>query len=847
MAKNEAKIRFTAETSDFNAEIKKTNNQMSQLRSELKLNDAQMRTNGTSIEGLEKKHSLLQAELKASESKTEALSNKVEKAVQIFGEDSDEVSKLRTQLINAQTAQEKIKQAINKCNAEIEEQKNSVEDAGEAMSDASKDAGKLKKGLDDAGDGADGAGEGFTVFKGVVADLASSAIQAAIGKISEFIGYLGELPEATAELRQNMATLTTSFDNMGFSTETAKDTWKDLYAVFGDDAKAVETANNISKMADNQKDLNKWVKITTGVYGTFQDSLPVEGLAEASMETAKTGTVTGGLADALNWSSEASKMFAKYMGEDVVTAEDAFNVALSECSTEQERQQLITDTLTSLYGDAADTYRETAGAQMEAKEATAENMVAESELAESIEPVTTAFTELKTALLESMAPAIEKVSGLMVSALEWAKEHPTAMKAIAAVVGVLAIGITGLAIGLGIYTVAQWLANSAMLAFALPALAVVAVIAGLAAGFVVLWNKCEGFRNFFIDMWAKIKVVWSECKPYFEAIWSAVTTAFSIAKDFLVARFKVAWENIKLIWSVAVDYFKLVWSSIKQVFSVVKTYFSGAFKSAWAAVKLIWSAVTGFFQNIWNTIKGIFSVVKSVLTGDFKGAWEGIKNIVSGWTSYFKNIWSGIKNVFSNVKSWFSSTFKAAWSAIKNIFSGVSSFFSGVVSKVKATFAKTTTIIAEPFRKALDKVKGFFNNLKLKFPDIKLPHFSIKGSFSLNPPSVPKLSIDWYKDGGIMMRPTIFGVNGNRLMAGGEAGPEAILPIDRLEGYIEGAIQRTMNVVNLQSLADAIEDLASRPIEIGINGRRFATATASDTDSVSGLRNSFKNRGLVLE
>ena len=97
------------------------------------------------------------------------------------------------------------------------------------------------------------------------------------------------------------------------------------------------------------------------------------------------------------------------------------------------------------------------------------------------------------------------------------------------------------------------------------------------------------------------------------------------------------------------------------------------------------------------------------------------------------------------------------------------------------------------------------------------------------------------------MRPTIFGVNGNRLMAGGEAGPEAILPIDRLEGYIEGAIQRTMNVVNLQSLADAIEDLASRPIEIGINGRRFATATASDTDSVSGLRNSFKNRGLVVE
>lgn len=767
MAKNEAKIRFTAETSDFNAEIKKSNNQMAQLRSELKLNDEQMKTTGKSVEGLEKKHELLQAELKASESKTEALSQKVEKATQIFGEDSEEVIKLKTQLTNAQTAQEKIKQAINKCNGEIEEQERAVKDAGDAMNDASDDAGKLEKKTKDVGDSAGDAGDGFTVMKGAVADLVSESIQWGIEKIGEFISYLGELPEATAELRQNMATLTTSFDNMGFSTEVAKDTWKDLYAVFGDDARAVETANNISKMADNQKDLNKWVTITTGVYGTFQDSLPVEGLAEASMETAKTGTVTGGLADALNWSSEASKMFAKYMGEDVVTAEDAFNVALSECNTEQERQQLITDTLTSLYGDAADTYRETAGAQMEAKEATAENMIAESELATSIEPVTTAFTELKTALLESMAPAIEKVSGLMVSALEWAKEHPVAMQAIAAVVGVLAIGISGLAIGLGVYTAVQWLANSAMLAFIAPALGIVAVIAAVAAGFVILWNKCEGFRNFFIDMWAKIKAVWSECKPYFEVIKDAIITIFSILKDFIVARFKNAWEGVKLIWSVA----------------------------------------TSFFKMTWNNIKAVFSVVKSVLTGDFRGAWDGIKQIWSNTTG----------------------------------------FFSGVIDKVKATFSKATDIIAEPFRKALDKVKGFFNNLKLKFPDIKLPHFSITGKFSLNPPSVPKLSIDWYKDGGIMMRPTIFGVNGNRLMAGGEAGPEAILPIDRLEGYIEGAIQRTMNVVNLQSLADAIEDLASRPIEIGINGRRFATATASDTDSVSGLRNSFKNRGLVIE
>jgi len=98
-----------------------------------------------------------------------------------------------------------------------------------------------------------------------------------------------------------------------------------------------------------------------------------------------------------------------------------------------------------------------------------------------------------------------------------------------------------------------------------------------------------------------------------------------------------------------------------------------------------------------------------------------------------------------------------------------------------------------------------------------------------------------------MLNPTIFGMNGNSLMAGGEAGPEAILPIDRLEGYVENAVEKTMQKLNLQPLVNAIEDLADRPIEMNINGRHFATATAGDADNVNGLRNAFRSRGLVLE
>lgn len=685
MAKNEAKIKFTAETQEFNKSISKANNEMSELRAELKLNETQMKATGATVDGLKQKQRILEDQLAASKDKTEALTQKVNKAVEIYGENSAEVSKLKTQLLKAQTAEEQIKQAISKCNNELDEQSRAFKDSGKA---------------------ADDAGEGFTVLKGTFADLASSAIQGAISKITEFTDYLMALPSQTMELRQNLATLTTSFDRMGFSTSQAKDTWKKLYAVFGDDGRAVEASNHISKMADNQKDLNKWVDITTGVYATYQDSLPVEGLAEAANETAKCGQVTGNLADALNWNSEAAKMFSKYMSEDVTTAEEAFNVALSECSTEQERQALITDTLTKLYGGAAKTYRDTASAQMEAKEATAAYMLAENNLATVMEPVTTAFTNLKTELLVALTPAIQTLTDKMTVALQWLKEHPTVLKAVSAAVAVLAVGISALAIGLGVYTVAQWAANSALLAAALPIAGVIAALAALAAIVVVVVSK-----------------------------W-----------DVIKAKTKEVWANIK-------------------------------------------SAVTKAVNSVKDKVSSVFNSIKS-------------KTV---------SVWNGIKNA--------------------------------ILKPIETAKSKISSIISA--------IKKMFSGLKLKMPDIKLPHFGISPKGwkigDLLKGSIPKLKISWYADGGIMTKPTIFGMSGNTIHAGGEAGPEAILPIDRLEGYIQGAIEKTVQTADLSSLAASIEALASRPIEMNINGRNVATATAGDTDSVNGLRSSFKSRGLILE
>jgi len=225
-------------------------------------------------------------------------------------------------------------------------------------------------------------------------------------------------------------------------------------------------------------------------------------------------------------------------------------------------------------------------------------------------------------------------------------------------------------------------------------------------------------------------------------------------------------------------------------------------------------------------------------------AFNSVKSVAS-------SIWNGIKNTISNAVNNVKSKVSSVWNSVK---SSTSSAFNSIRSTASSVWNRVKSAIITPIESAKNKIKsivstikGFFSNMKISLPKIKLPHFSISGKLSISPPSVPKLSIKWYRDGGIMLNPTIFGMNGNSLMAGGEAGPEAILPIDRLEGYVENAVEKTMQKLNLQPLVNAIEDLADRPIEMNINGRHFATATAGDADNVNGLRNAFRSRGLVLE
>lgn len=248
-------------------------------------------------------------------------------------------------------------------------------------------------------------------------------------------------------------------------------------------------------------------------------------------------------------------------------------------------------------------------------------------------------TDLIQPLVSTLAPIAKEI-------VQWLIDNmPTIgpiITAIAAAVGVLA---TALAIQGLIKSVAAAFAFLNATMAANPIVLIVAAIAGLVAAFVVLWKKCEGFRNFWKNLWDGIKNVFN-----------AVVTWFQQAAQTLVNIFQTAWNGIKKAWSGVGNFFKGIWQGITGIFKSADSWLSNKFGAAWTGIKSAFAPFVGYFQQIWNTVKGIFAAVKAVLSGNFSEAWEAIKGVFSGWGNFFKGLWDQVKSAFSNV-----------WQSMKNI------------------------------------------------------------------------------------------------------------------------------------------------------------------------------------
>ena len=458
---------------------------------------------------------------------------------------------------------------------------------------------ELQKRLEEL-NGAAKKAEGFTVLKGALANLAADGFQAVVSGAGQAVQSLVSLAEETRELRADLATLTTAYEQAGFYAAQAKNVYRDLYKDIGEEDRSVEAANNISRNARSVQDLNNWVTITTGAWATYQDALPIENLAEAAAETARTGVVTGGLADALNWSSEVAQKFAKYMGTDVTNAEDAFNVALQECNTEQERQQLINETLLGVLSEAAGIYNEQTGSLQAARGETLNLQDAQVQLAEIMEPLMTTWTELKTTLLEGAAPALQEVADKGKVALEWLKEHPGVLKGIITAAGVLGGILTVAAAAMTVFGIASAIASAGLW----PIIGVIVAVIAVAGTLAAIWiTTKDTIINGAKEVWTNIQTDWTALKDWISTTWTGI-------KDTLSG----IWDGIK---STAKSFAKGVYDSIQSKWQGLKDVLTSPFDSLSGLIDSLSGKLGSLINKASSTASSIRSRLPAFASGGF--------------------------------------------------------------------------------------------------------------------------------------------------------------------------------------------------------------------------------------
>lgn len=430
--------------------------------------------------------------------------------------------------------------------------------------------------------------DGFTIMKGAIANLVATGITRLIDTATNAITSLYGLSESTREYREDIGKLESAWEAAGKSTELATDTYKNFYSVLGEEDRSVEAVNHLAKFVETEKDMSKWTDIATGVWATFGDSLPIEGLTEASNETAKVGKITGVLADALNWAG---------------VNEDTFQASLDKCATEQERAALITETLSGLYDDAADKYRENNASIIEARLATSDYTDSMAELGERMEPMTTAVTTGLNGILqkaleltgkvdwvavgESVAGSLEKVADVMQFVADNADiliplvggltaaflTYKGAAIAVSIAEGiktaVLATGTTTVTAA----TIATWALNGALAVLTSPITLVVVAIAALVAAGIALW------RN-----WDTVKEKAAQLGDFLEEKWEWIKTSAKNAVDGIVGWFKDGFDSLVGIVMGPIEKITGLIDGVKDKFDSFKSGVSDKISGAAATV-----------------------------------------------------------------------------------------------------------------------------------------------------------------------------------------------------------------------------------------------------------------------
>lgn len=517
MAENERTITtvFKADISQFSASTQDLNRYISQVNSEFKNATASMGRWNDNADGLQAKLNQLNGVLDAETKKLEAMESAYNDLVKQGKQNTKEAQNLATAINNQQAKVKETKKNIDFYSDSLKELKDAGVDSKDALEKLNKQNKELK----------DNAKElGGNILKGAAVGVAGIAA-ACVGAIKG----LSNLVEETKELRTQLGQLETAFAANDLSAKAAEKTYNELYSVLGDSGKATEASMHLAQIAKDEQELETWTNILTGAYARFGDSLPIENIAEGAQTTLTLNQANAGMVDAL-----------EFAGLNV----DDFNAQLQGLNTEEEKSAFITDTLNEIYGASAEKYKEVNKDVIAANDAQNKYNQAMADIATKAQPAITTFKLAMVEVLQTILAKFEEVDleGLigkisnnittvvnvalppLMSAITWILDNLNWLAPLLGSVIGLVAGITG---AIKLYNTIVTVAKTVQLAWNLALTAnpigiVIVAIGALVAAFVLLWNKCEGFRNFFIGMWEAIKTAAKSAGEFIGGIFESI-------------------------------------------------------------------------------------------------------------------------------------------------------------------------------------------------------------------------------------------------------------------------------------------------------------------------------------
>ena len=931
--KNEAKIRFVAETSDLSQKIKDANSDIKGLSAELRLNEAEFKNTGDAATYMANKQKLLEEEIAANKQKQEALNGKMQLAKQIFGENSDEAQKWSRQLINAKTEGERLKTQVNELNTELDANEEDLENAGTAAEEAGDGYTVLKGAMSElVADGITAVKDGavelatdsskayaqFAAQTGIAADAMDGykkAIQDVyldnfgesleevaekMGKVKETTGELD--PSKLKEMTENAMTLEDTFDmdmseslrgaealmtHFGLTSEQAFD----LLAAgaqnglnysdeLGDNV--AEYSGKFAEAGYSAKDYFELLK-NGSQGGAYNLDKVNDSINEVTTRLAD-GTIEEGLG---NFSGKTKETFEAWKTggatqKDVI---DSIVADIQGTTNEQEKMNMAALAFGTMAEDGGTKFIEALSSTGSAFDDTKGKMqglmsVKYDDIESSISGLGRAIRQnVLQPVVDEVTPkvteSIQEITGKIPEAVQKVQEMLPVLGGVAIAVGVVTAALKLQAAVTAVKTAmdaaqvttlsgliaAEWAQATAAAAAFAPYLLIVAAIAAVVAAIVLLVKNWDTVKEKCIEVAQIIGEKWNEISA---AIQSAVSTAFNTASSVVSTVTAAIQTAISTAFNTASTVVSTVTAAIQTAISTafntastvvstvaaaIQTAISTAFNTASSVVSTVTAAIRTAVSTAFNAMKSAVTTAVNATKTAVTTVWNGIKSTVSTVVNAVRTtvttVWNGIRSVTSSVwngiKTAVTTPINAAKSAVSTTVNGIrstmTSVFGGIRSTVSSIFSGIQSAITSPIQTAkntlanlVSGIRGLFSGLHISLPHINLPHFRISGG---TPPygiagkgTAPSIGIDWYAQGAVLKKATSFGINtvtGNR-MVGGEAGYEAVAPIDVLQGYVQAAVESVVgnSALDYDLLADKIANACARTnTTLELDGRQL--------------------------